>query len=98
MSGYLVLINHHLPPGHRLAGGLVQDGAVRDAVGGGGCRHGQERDENKVSNFLISVFPLITHFNSTVTALHLLLQCGELDCFHCGDNLCKVTLSAIQLP
>ena len=42
MSGYLVLINHHLPPGHRLAGGLVQDGAVRDAVGGGGDGHGHK--------------------------------------------------------
>ena len=72
MSGYFVLINHHLPPGHRLAGGLVQDGAVRDAVEGGGDGHDQEvEEEKKVLNFLISVFPLITHVNHPATVLHL---------------------------
>ena len=35
-----VLVHLHGPPGHWLAGGLAQDGAVLDAVGGGGDGHG----------------------------------------------------------
>ena len=42
VGGDLVLINHHWSPGHRLAGGLGQDGAVRHAVGGGGDGHGHK--------------------------------------------------------
>ena len=63
MRGDLILINHHLSPGHRLAGGLGQDGAVRDAVGGGGDGHGQEiKWEQPTVNFPFDHFILSLFF------------------------------------
>ena len=37
----ILRVHQHGPLGHWLAGGLAQDGAVRDAVRGGGDRHGK---------------------------------------------------------
>jgi hypothetical protein len=39
MSKNLLLVDLQVPGCHRLAGGLVQDGAVRDTGGGGGDFH-----------------------------------------------------------